>query len=429
MHALSTLATLALLPLAALAAPTPVEQPQAVRLAGRAPSSTVNNEVLARSIARLVQARDAASVSPAPAENEKAKRAQIVPLDNWQYGDFLISHSGNVKMGAALKEIPVLFDTGSADLIVPTTCIDDCPSGFYDTRRSRTFVDTKVPEAASFVGGGGFTGTLARDNVRLGSLTVIGQSFLAATNAVLPSEFNWAGIMGLSPWNTTVLRDAADKPVVNFLTNVVKNGNQLLNRQFSLYFSRERDVDSELVLGGADANHYTGELTTLPQVKSLDQRYWAVQSAANYVNGAEVDVPKTAVIFDSGTSQNLVPRALAASIYESMGAVKVATSVLPVLGEAHELDQYTVPCDAAAPAVGFKFAGSDRVFEMQAADAIMYQTGDNECLGSFFGVDVDIPDGSEQGALLGLPFHKSFYSAYQFNADGSAAAVALAISK
>ncbi|GAA5986921.1 hypothetical protein JCM11641_006592 [Rhodosporidiobolus odoratus] len=422
MHALSTLFTIALLPAAALAAPAPVEKPAAVRLTGRTPDSSLTLEqTVAHAASRLpnLSGYDLKK----PTLSKKQKRATVQLKNLIQTGNNYVTHAGTIRMGAPQQDVSVLFDTGSADLVMPITCQNGCPNGFFNTTKSRTFgkLSTEIVGGV-YAGGSSFSGYVARDHVAAPGTNTL-QSFIAVTDASLVGDTNWAGILGLQYHGQSNIQNG-----VSLTDKLVADG-ALPSNLFSMYFSRTTD-GSELVLGGIDAAHYSGDLTSL---YSFDAPYWSAYGLGFSVNGATVETTQTVAVFDSGTNANVVPRQVAAAIYAQIsGANVTGTTTIGAFGEA---DVYQFPCSAAA-SVGLSFLTPDgdvATFNMQPSDFIFRKERraaiktPEICSGSFFGLDYDA--GGMLASLYGTPLMRSFYTVFSYGADGKSPSVSLATSK
>lgn len=211
MPSLAALLPLALVPAAALSAPVKPAHaaPAPIRIATRAPpaGALTRDQFLERqvdSFARLARgAKRGASI--APGLHKRGKTA-TVPL-KLHYNEYqgLDSHAAEIKIGG--QSLPVLFDTGSPDLVVPVDCESGCSNGFFKTSKSKTFVKDGRDVSVSY-GTGAATGYVAEDTVQVAGLTVEKQVFAAATKLDTAGGENWSGIFGLSPGGGAYVRAA-----------------------------------------------------------------------------------------------------------------------------------------------------------------------------------------------------------------------------
>ncbi|KAI8609655.1 aspartic peptidase domain-containing protein [Chytriomyces sp. MP71] len=201
-------------------------------------------------------------------------------------------------------------DTGSDNLWIPsktcTTCIGISP--FYDSAQSATFQPTIGSLQNITYAAGSVLGTLARDTVTWGNLSVTGQPFLLVTaeDTVAAQSFQGQGdgILGLT------LQDGM-AAIMQY---------QIQYPFFSLWFNRSSitltnsdPLGGRLSIGGVDPSLYHGEFTFLPverSAKSLNPDrsttkayYWSL--AGNYlqVGNTVIQAPaQTSFILDSGTT-------------------------------------------------------------------------------------------------------------------------------
>jgi saccharopepsin len=73
--------------------------------------------------------------------------------------------------------------------------------------------------------------------------------------------------------------------------NLVDNG------MFSFYLSREDPKSSELVLGGYNPDHFTGEIEWLPVVR---KGYWEVALDSISFGDSKINVNKATAVVDTG---------------------------------------------------------------------------------------------------------------------------------
>ena len=106
---------------------------------------------------------------------------------------------------------------------------------------------------------------------------------------------------------------------------------------FAFYLSNERLpplpplFKGELVLGGVDPKHYTGELTYFPV---SEEGYWQVKGDALALGDTNITHGTTSFVFDTGTSILAGPKMLVAQIAKQVGA-----KPFPL-----QPSEYTVPC-------------------------------------------------------------------------------------
>merc|ERR1712005_2807 len=105
----------------------------------------------------------------------------------------------------------------------------------------------------------------------------------------------------------------------------LKASGALTEDVFAFYLGHQSA--GELVLGGVDPSHYTGEFSYLPVQEMVPGKmgYWEIKMDSFEINGKNM-VDSTKAIVDSGTSLLAVPTAAAKAIATAVGA----HTVLPI---------------------------------------------------------------------------------------------------
>merc|ERR1711937_1046552 len=110
-------------------------------------------------------------------------------------------------------------------------------------------------------------------------------------------------------------------------------------------------MGGELVLGGVDPNHYTGDFNYVPVIDIVPGKkgYWTLDMDDIKMGGKSVTSCRKAIV-DSGTSLLAVPT----SDIKKIAALVGAKTVLPIPPFNKE---YLIDCNADAPNVDFVIGG------------------------------------------------------------------------
>ncbi|GAA5925574.1 hypothetical protein JCM1841_006370 [Sporobolomyces salmonicolor] len=348
-------------------------------------------------------------------ELEKRASSGSVDLTDYFSGGSDASYYGPIGIGTPAQSFDVIFDTGSADLWIPSSNASGSHNKF-STAASST-IETSTAEWDIAYGTGSSSGFLARDVVTIGSTTVSQQIFaLANTVASVIEALPADGIMGMA--FSTIASSGAPTYFENLITN-----NAVSNPYFGVYLQRARDLTSkstgtvgggELCIGCMDSSKYTGSINYVPVG---DRGYWSVPSDGIAINGAIVSgTSMTAAAIDTGTTLIYVPTKVAAALYASIGGTQVGNS-----------GEYHVPCVSTFGSIALSFGGVQ--YEVPLADVFLgyaSSSSTSECILGIFGADTYGPDG-EDVAIVGDLFLKAVYTVYTYSQNG-APAVGFAVS-
>ncbi|KAG5555424.1 hypothetical protein RHGRI_012831 [Rhododendron griersonianum] len=180
---------------------------------------------------------------------------------------------GEIGIGSPPQQFTVAFDTGSSNLWVPSSkchfSIACYGHSKYRARLSSTFTKIGVPCKIHY-GSGSIYGFFSQDNVRVGDVVIKDQVFSEATREglrFLLAQFD--GILGLG------FQDMAVGKVKPVWYNMVQQG--LVTQQvFSIWLNRnpKSEVGGEIVFGGVDWRHFSGDHTFVPIAQS---GYWQIE--------------------------------------------------------------------------------------------------------------------------------------------------------
>ncbi|XP_022033189.1 cardosin-F [Helianthus annuus] len=244
---------------------------------------------------------------------QDSQRSDIVALKN--YRD--VQYFGEIGIGTPPQKFTVIFDTGSANLWIPSSECSSSVCLFHSTYNSSESSTYKMngKHAAIDYGIGSISGYFSEDNIIVGGLVVENQEFIEATRDVgMPFlEGKFDGILGLGFKETSVGN------VVPIWDNMV-NQHLVRERVISFWLNRNGDTDEggEIVFGGVDPNHYKGMHTYVPVT---EKGYWQFDLGDILINGKQTGICKSGclAIADSGASLIAGPTAMINQINLAIG--------------------------------------------------------------------------------------------------------------
>ncbi|XP_056128795.1 pepsin A-like [Lampris incognitus] len=207
-----------------------------------------------------------------------------------------MSYYGVVSIGNPPQSFSVIFDTGSSNLWIPSVyCSSQACQNHkkFNPQQSSSFQWGNKALSIQY-GTGSMTGYLGIDTVEVGGVSVANQVFgLSQTEAPFMAHMVADGILGLA------FQSIASDNVVPVFDNMIKQ-NLVAQPLFSVYLSSDAQKGSEVVFGGSDSSHYTGQVTWIPLTSAT---YWQIKMDSVTVNGQSVACAGGCqAIIDTGTS-------------------------------------------------------------------------------------------------------------------------------
>ncbi|KDQ17038.1 hypothetical protein BOTBODRAFT_30426 [Botryobasidium botryosum FD-172 SS1] len=298
----------------------------------------------------------------APSQARKQAAPTGLPLTDAQE----VVWFGSISVGTPPKTFAIDFDTGSSDLFVPGSDCQNCGNHpRYDRSASSTSKDLKRPFTLQY-GSGESDGDQVTDTVTVAGLTATGQTLGVATNysssfASSPTD----GLMGLAypslsgfnatpTFNTLIAQKAVPAGVFSFL--LAESG-------------------SELYLGGANKQRYTGDISWNKVTK---EAYWQIAVASANVAGKAV-VPGFEAIVDSGTTL----------IVGDTASVKKFWAQIPGAKEANDIQQgyFSFPCSNVPKDVSFTIGDKTILINPQWLNLGAVSQGSTQCVGGIVALD------------------------------------------
>jgi len=312
-----------------------------------------------------------------------------VPINDYQNAQFY----GPIKVGG--QSFNVIFDTGSSNLWVPSkscgffTC---WRHNRYDKTKSTTYQKDDRQFKVQY-GSGPVEGVFDKDTVTVGDINVPGQVFAEVTKVSFGPGFavgKFDGLLGLGFKSISV--DQIPTPFEAMIDQKL-----ISEPVFAFYLQDDASKQGELVFGGIDTTHFTGDLVEVPLTS---ETYWEVSlDAMKFGSTSVVSTPAHAII-DSGTSLLAGPSAAVAALAKQAGAKSV-------LGK-----EYTIDCSKMSSLPNLDITLGGKSFSLAAEDYILKVN--NQCLFAFVGIDVPPPRGPLW--IMGDIFMRKYYCVFDYGA-------------
>jgi len=320
--------------------------------------------------------------------SSKGTPTHDIPISDFQDAQYY----GTISVGTPPQPLRVVYDTGSSNLWVNKQTGLFSPHKHYTDTKSSTYVKNGTIFKIAY-GSGPVSGYYSKDTIHLGDIDVTDYTFAEVDNtkglgpAWAAGHFD--GICGMG-WDDISV-DHVKTPL-----RALVDSKKLGANQFAFYLGSGGAV-GELVLGGVDSAHYTGDFATVPVIETAPGKtgYWAFTMDDAKVGGTSVTTVRKAII-DSGTSLLAVPTA-------DMKKIAAAVGAKPVLPFPPFNKEFTIDCNSTGPDIDFVIGG--KTYGLTKKDYVLNEQG--ECLLGFTGMDIPAPAGPLY--ILGDVFMRAHY--------------------
>eukprot|EP00928_Gymnodinium_smaydae_P070453 TRINITY_DN54283_c0_g1_i1.p1 TRINITY_DN54283_c0_g1~~TRINITY_DN54283_c0_g1_i1.p1 ORF type:complete len:381 (+),score=103.04 TRINITY_DN54283_c0_g1_i1:58-1200(+) len=301
-----------------------------------------------------------------------------------------MSYSGLITVGTPGQTEEVIFDTGSSNLWVPNSQPQHVVNKkhVYNHTSSSTYKANGKDFEIQY-GSGPCSGFLSQDDVSIGSLKLKGYTFAEVTDTSglgqVYTQTPMDGILGLA--FTSIATDHVPAP----MDALAKSG-ELADAVFAFYMGKGKQ-QSELVFGGVDKAHYTGDFTYVPLSA---ETYWQVKLASVKVGDDSVDTGASAAIIDSGTSLIAGPSDALKAIADKMGLQE-------------QQGMYIADCGASLPNLSFTLGSEQGPFSFTLEELVVQRQG-SQCL-------LGLQASPEPLWILGDVFMRKYYVVFDWGKE------------
>jgi hypothetical protein len=226
-------------------------------------------------------------------------QTRIIPLKNYRNTQYV----GEITIGTPAQTIPVIFDTGSANLWVTSALCKDasCTSHIsFNRNKSETWKKLGYGVQVAF-GTGEISGEINSDDFGLGNIKIKNQAFgeILNENGDVFAAGKFSGILGLAYPSMAANNQT---PVFDSIIN-----QKLLEHNImTFYYSLNEDTNGQISLGFIDEEKYKGKIY---YYDVIDQYYWTIGLTDIRYNGESLGLCKNGckAVVDTGTTLNTGP--------------------------------------------------------------------------------------------------------------------------
>ncbi|EHK18645.1 uncharacterized protein TRIVIDRAFT_158819, partial [Trichoderma virens Gv29-8] len=247
---------------------------------------------------------------------------------------------GELNVGTPPQTLTVVFDTGSSDLVIPSTqCVANpgCTGlqHLFAPEKSETFTSLNGSFRISYSTG---TGVSASGNVEIEGLIsrdVIAVAGLQVQDFQFGLITNQSAAFGVDPFDGIVgmgFPSGLTTGAQTFLGALYSSG-QISQAIYGLYLTPQSMGQAEISLGGVDSSKLTSEINYIPVYPVTGQFNGTFEKI--YVDNRTTNVSPNYVIYDSGTANIVAPKNDAEEIY---------AMISPFIRPIDTAGTYGIPC-------------------------------------------------------------------------------------
>jgi saccharopepsin len=265
----------------------------------------------------------------------------------------------------------------------------------YDSSQSSTFKENGTEFAIQY-GTGSLEGIISKDTVSIGDIVIKGQDFGESVKepGITFALGRFDGILGLG--YDTISVQHVTPPFYNMINQKLVD-----ESYFSVWLNNGGDANGgEIVFGGMDPAHYTGEVSWAPVIR---KGYWEVELQGVKMDGKPLSIKSRKAAIDTGSSLFAMPTGEADAINSKFA------------GKKNFAGQYTVDCAtiSSLPELSLQFGGKEYVL---TGDDYILRAGSSpigggeQCISGFMGLD--LPESVGPIWIVGDVFLRKYYSVY-----------------
>ncbi|CEP14007.1 hypothetical protein [Parasitella parasitica] len=315
-----------------------------------------------------------------------------------------VEYIGRVYIGNPPQEFHLNFDTGSAEIWVPASDCRRCGGRRrYEPNCSKTFHSKASDQDSSawqvrYGDGSSVSGVIGHDKITIGNdISLEDYPFGIAkeqAHGFVVDPF-LDGVFGLAFPAISAIDNMTS---TTFVQNLHAQG-KIKEPIVSFWLGRSAidNGQGEVMFGGVNANHFSGNIAYIP----VEQKsFWKVPIRGVSINGNQIYDKAGSAILDTGTTLLVVPTAVSKKIHKSIPGA-----------DYDALYGWRMPCDLAVK--GHEHAITitlgDHDFPLNVADLVRenVEAGNGLCYSG-------IAESQSPIFILGNTFLKNYYSVYDY---------------